>query len=160
MTILLCVLTSSWWPWTSACADRLWTCTPRVNILLGEFTLTPLISCVICMQQAQFRVLLILLVERLQWIMAVRCWYMLALLVLAVSWRSQGAHNFINKHDNRRGMRRLRYLHDKDQPGLIMGQQKHSLMEEIAQQVSHGAVLLPLSLSLSLSSPPPHTYTP
>ena len=78
--------------------------------------------------------------------MAVRYWYMLALLVLAaVSWRSQGTHYFINKHeDNRRSMRRLRYFH-KDQPGLIMGQQKHSLVEEIAQQVGHSAVSLLLS---------------
>ena len=70
------------------------------------------------------------------------CWcYLLALLVLAVSWRSEGMQN---------KRKRLRILDELDRSGLMMGEQKHSLVEEIAQQVSHKAVSFPLILSLSL----------
>ena len=61
--------------------------------------------------------------------MEVRCLLLVLLLVLTVSWRSEGVQN---KPDNRRRLRSLR----EDRPGLTMGPQKHSLVEEIAQQVS------------------------
>lgn len=76
--------------------------------------------------------------------------YLLALLVLAVSWRSEGVQN---------KPKRLRTLDELDRSGLMMGEQKHSLVEEIAQQVSQKAISLPLSLSLYLSLTHTHTHT-
>ena len=56
----------------------------------------------------------------------IRCWHLLALLVLTVSWRSEGVQN----------RKRLRSFHE-DSPELIVDQQEHSLVEQIQVSTSH-----------------------
>ena len=63
--------------------------------------------------------------------MEVRCWSLLVLLVLAVSWRSEGVQN---KHGNNR---RLRSFHEGDRLELMMGPQTHTVQtEEITDLVN------------------------
>ena len=57
------------------------------------------------------------------------CWHLLALLVLTVSWRSEGVQNKLSR-------KRLRSFHE-DSPELIVDQQEHSLVEQIQVSTSH-----------------------
>ena len=77
---------------------------------------------------------------------AIHCCYLLALLVLAVGWMSEGVQNKY-RYDS---SKRLQRFHE-DRPGLIVDQQKkHSLVEEVQVSVK-SPTLLSLSLSFSLS---------